>query len=123
MILLVGGRPSILAAALALYGKTEAGPMFESISRFLAVAAALVEARGANAGVAEILRYGAVLTREGPDARERLDRVTEQVQAMIAEDRDPTETELATIREARGVLVDRIRNVDLGGDPGERSPT
>lgn len=93
--------------------------MFESISRFLAVAAALVEARGANAGVAEILRYGAVLTREGPDARERLDRVTEQVQAMIAEDRDPTDVELAEVRARREELSGRIRSVDLGGEGTE----
>lgn len=93
--------------------------MFEAISRFLFVASALLEARGATAKVTEILRYGAVLTREGPRAQRRLESVTEQVQAMIAEDRDPTEAELATIREARGVLVDRIRSVDLGEPEGE----
>lgn len=90
--------------------------MLQAIARFLGVAALLVEARGGNPAVVELMRYGAILTREGDDAREELERLTTRIEAMVDEGRDPTDVELAEVRARREELSERIRSVDLGDD-------
>lgn len=93
--------------------------MLQAISRFLGVAALLVEARGGKPAVVEILRYGAVLSREGDDAQQELEQLTARIEAMVDEGRDPTDVELAEVRARREELSGRIRSVDLGGEGTE----
>lgn len=89
--------------------------MTEAIRLLLTTISAILTARGEDR-LADYIDLAETLIREGSDAANELRELTLQIQTMVAEDRGPTDDELADVRTRRDALVaqlDAARN-----DPG-----
>lgn len=87
--------------------------MFASIAQFLLAIGTAVAARkgGDTADLVEIINLGAKLLEVGTEGRIALEALTQKVQRMVQEGRDPTEAEMADVKALRDLLHTRIQSV------------
>jgi hypothetical protein len=89
--------------------------MTEAIRLLLTTISAILTARGEDR-LADYIDLAETLIREGSDAADELRELTLQIQTMVAEDRGPTDDELADVRTRRDALVAQLDAAR--GDPG-----
>ncbi len=87
--------------------------MGPAIARFLNVVTTLLQIRGASDSAIQILQTASAAVAVHHHRQENLARLTEMVQTMIDEGRDPTRAELAELAEVREALSRRAQAVEL----------